>query len=208
MTLGCSFEIVALRVPEGGSSGIGGGIPDAGDALLGDDAPAPGFELIDQHGQPLALAELRGHPVVLDFVFTRCAGPCPILTGLLADVREALPAEQRARVRFVSITLDPEYDTPERLRDYARARRLDTRGWSFLTGPRDEVDGVVRAYGVGSTPAADGSAQLEHTLVTFLIDAEGRIAKRYLGLRFEPETIREDLAALLQDGEIEDGLAR
>ena len=191
------FEIVALRVPGGGSSGVGGGIEAPSDPLAGDDEPAPPFALVDQNGQRVALAELRGGPVVLDFVFTRCAGPCPILTGLLADVRDGLDAEQRPRVRFVSISLDPEYDTPERLRDYARARRLDTEGWSFLTGPRDEVDAVVRAYGVGSTPAADGSAQLEHTLATFLIDAEGRIARRYQGLRHEPETIRADIVDLL-----------
>lgn len=191
------FEIVDLRVPAGGSSGVGGGISEPSDPLAGDDEPAPGFALIDQRGEPVSLAGLRGGPVVLDFVFTRCAGPCPILTGLLADVREGLDADERVRVHFVSISLDPEHDTPERLREYAEARRIDTEGWSFLTGPRDEVDAVVRAYGVGSTPAADGSAQLEHTLVTFLIDAEGRIAKRYLGLRHEPEAIRADIEALL-----------
>ena len=190
------FEVVGLRVPAGGSSGVGGGVSRPADPLAPRDEPAPAFELVDQAGRTLALASLRGAPVVLDFVFTRCAGPCPILTGLLADVRDALAPEQREAVRFVSISLDPEHDTPERLRDYARARRVDTDGWSFLTGPRDEVDAVVRAYGVGSTPAPDGSAQLEHTLVTFLIDAEGRIAKRYLGLRHEPEAIRDDIAAL------------
>ena len=191
------FRIADLSVPAAGSSGVGGGMTEPADPLLGDSEPAPDFDLIDQRGEPLALESLRGGPVVLDFIFTRCAGPCPILTGLLADVREALEPEARERVRFVSISLDPEYDTPERLLEYARARRVDAPGWSFLTGPRERVDAVVRAYGVGSTPDPEGGVQLVHTLVTFLIDSEGRIAGRYLGLRHPPESIAGDIAELL-----------
>lgn len=192
-----SFEIVSLHAPGGSSSGQGGGVSAPADPLLGAADLAPPFRLIDQLGEPFELETLRGSPVVLDFIFTRCAGPCPILTGLLADARRALSPEQRARVRFVSITLDPAYDTPERLRDYARTRRVDTEGWSFLTGPVSDVDAVVRAYGVGNIPATDGSEQLAHTLVTFLIDAQGHVKQRLLGLNHSPQELRERIAALL-----------
>ena len=71
----------------------------------------------------------------------------------------------------------------------------DTGGWSFATGPVADVDAVVRAYGVGAVRAPSG--EIEHTLATFLIDADGNIAKRYLGTSHAPEAIRADIEALL-----------
>ena len=88
--------------------------------------------------------------------------------------------ELRERVRFVSISLDPEYDTPEVLTRYAQERGADLATWSFLTGPPAEVADVVKRFGVGTLRAADGS--IDHVVATFLIDEQGRIAKRWLGL--------------------------
>jgi len=194
---GEAFVIDAITRPGGsGAAGTsGGGTASATDALLGVAEPAPDFALVDQNGDALSLAALRGEPVLVDFVFTRCPGPCPVLTGIHRDVREGLDADAKARVHSVSISLDPVYDTPEVLRAYLEARRLDTTGWSFVTGPVDEVEAVVAAYGVGSVREADGN--IVHTLATFLIDAEGNIAKRYLGVRHDPKTIRADIEALL-----------
>jgi protein SCO1/2 len=191
---GGKFAIVALDAPGGdaGVAGVSGGAPDP---LAQQDVPAPDFALVDQDGRPATLSALRGKPVVLDFVFTRCPGPCPILTGLLADVREGLSAADRAAVHFVSITLDPAFDTPEVLRAYAGARGIDTAGWSFATGPEADVEAVVRAYGVGSTRQPNGD--IDHTLATFLISADGVIARRYLGVSHDPDAIRADLERLL-----------
>lgn len=193
---GQRYAIVALRAPaaegeagEAGSAGVSAG------ALARAADPAPDFALVDQAGQPVRSQDLRGGPVLLDFIFTRCPGPCPVLTGRHADVHAGLYQSERERVRFVSVTLDPEHDTPEVLAEYARERRLDTRRWSFLTGSAEEVAAVVRAYGVGAIRQPDGT--IDHTVATFLIDAKGRIARRYLGVEHEAEEIRRDIRALL-----------
>lgn len=192
---GGRYAIVALQAPDSRSTGEAGSAGVAAGALARAADPAPDFTLVDQHGRPLALRALRGGPVLLDFIFTRCPGPCPVLTGRHADVRKGLYAAERERVHFVSVTLDPEHDTPEVLADYARERRVDTEGWSFATGPAADVAAVVRAYGVGAIRQADGD--IDHTVATFLIDAEGRIARRYLGVGHQAEEIRRDIRALL-----------
>jgi protein SCO1/2 len=156
--------------------------------------PAPELSLTDQDGRTLSLAELRGRFVLVDFVYTQCPGPCPILTGVHAEVQRRLPAELRERTRFVSISLDPARDTPERLREYARARGADLGTWSFLTGPPAEVDAVLARFGVGRTPGEDG--EIDHLVVTFLVDPEGRIARRWVGLDHEADEILADIARM------------
>jgi protein SCO1/2 len=160
---------------------------------------AADFELVDQDGKRVTLAELRGRAVVLDFIFTHCPGPCPILTGIHVSLQRKLPDAVRDRTHFVSISLDPARDTPEALRAYAEARGADLSGWSFLTGSSEQIDAVLKGYGVGKRLPADGEGEIEHTVATFLIDPDGLVAKRYLGLQHEPETMLADLEALLRD---------
>ena len=164
-----------------------------GDSLVPTD-PAPLFELTDQRGERLALADLAGSTLLLDFIYTSCPGPCPLLTAANVSVQRELSSELRERVWFVSISIDPKNDTPEALAAYARARGVDLDNWSFLTGSVEEVDAVLAAYGVGRSHSAE--RELEHTVVRFLIDAEGRIVKRYLGLEHATETIAGDLRDL------------
>jgi cytochrome oxidase Cu insertion factor (SCO1/SenC/PrrC family)/Cu/Ag efflux protein CusF len=179
---------------------IGGGDPGAGGttgglaAVAPEDDPAPGFALVDQEGRDVSLVSLRGRWVLLDFVYTTCPGPCPILTGIHVDVQRSLPAALRERVRFVSISLDPARDTPEKLRAYGEARGADLASWSFLTGPEEAVDAVLRSYGVGTVLEPDGA--IEHVVVTFLIDDEGQIRKRYFGLDHDVAEYLRDLARL------------
>ncbi len=165
-----------------------------GDALLRSD-PAPDFALVDHDASPARLADLAGSVLLVDFVFTRCAGPCPILTTSHVRTWRALPERVHDRVRFVSISVDPAYDTPERLRAYAEARGADLEHWSFLTGPPEEVEPVLQAFGVGRT-LGEGD-QIEHTVITYLVDGEGRIVKRYFGLLHEPEALARDVVTLV-----------
>jgi protein SCO1/2 len=191
---GDRLEIVALETPGAGEAGSSGASSGADPLAVSGDA-APDFALVDQEGGRVSLAALRTKVVLLDFVYTSCPGPCPILTGILRDVREGLSPADRARVQLVSITLDPAHDTPEVLRAYASARKIDAHGWSFVTGPAADLDAVAHAYGVGSVRRPDG--EIEHTVATFLIDRGGKIVRRYLGTKHSSDAIRADIEKLL-----------
>jgi len=187
---GNSYEITEFSVI-GAGAGRSGTTPTL---ALADD-PAPPFHLTDQSGASLTLADLRGKAVLLDFIFTNCGGPCPILTGVKAEVQRALAPPLAARSHFVSITLDPVRDTPEVLRAYAQERRLDLSNWSFLTGTPELIDATLKAYGVGAVPVDGGDIQ--HTVATFLIAPDGQIARRYLGSGTQARELQADLEALL-----------
>ena len=163
-------------------------------SLASESQPAPAFTLTDQDGGQVSLSDLRGRLLLVDFVYTTCNGPCPILTARHVELQRALAADVRERVHFVSISLDPVHDTPEILSRYARARGADLADWSFLTGPEPEVADVVRRFGVGSLRAADGS--IEHTVATFLVDGRGIIVKRWLGLQHGTSEMGAQIASL------------
>jgi len=164
-----------------------------GDALLKSD-PAPAFALVDQAGRPLSLADLAGRVLLVDFVFTTCPGPCPILTSSHVRAQKLLPDDVRSGVHFVSISVDPEHDTPEALAAYAEARGADLAHWSFLTGTPAEIDPVLKGFGVGRTRTGD--EPVEHTVISYLVDGRGRIVKRYFGLQHEARDVAADLATL------------
>jgi protein SCO1/2 len=199
---GRSYRVVSAAVIETGLA-TSPDSPKLSDAAA-EQVLAPPFRLIDQNSNPLSLEDLRGRVVLLDFIYTSCPGPCPILTGLHVDVQRRLDPALRARVHFVSISLDPVRDTPTALREYARKRGAELSGWSFLTGPPEEVDAVIRAYGVGSARQPDGT--IAHLVVSFVIDGEGRIFHRYIGLEeMDPARIRADLEGLARRLSSSDG---
>jgi protein SCO1/2 len=187
-----SLRVVAARVVSEGEAGRSGTLGFAGAAQ--ELEPAPDFALVDQDGKPVTLDGLRGQVVLLDFVYTHCPGPCPILTGTHVAVQRALPPELAAKVRFVSISLDPARDTPEALRRYAAAHGADLARWSFLTGQPDAVADVLQRYGVGATPGENG--EIDHLVVTYLIDAEGRVARRFAGLEHRADALAAALGAV------------
>jgi protein SCO1/2 len=191
-----SLRVVAARVLEDpGAAGRSGTLEPAGFARAVTEAqPAPAFALIDQDRRPVSLASLRGHVLLLDFVYTHCPGPCPILTARHVEVQRALPPALAEKVRFVSISLDPARDTPEALRAYATARGADLARWSFLTGEVGQVGDVLERYGVGARPGKNG--EIDHLVITYVIDAEGRIARRFGGLEHSKETLVAALGAV------------
>ncbi len=188
-----SLRVVAARVvAQAGEAGCPGSLGFAG--AVAERSLAPDFSLVDQDGRPVSLASLRGKVLLLDFVYTHCPGPCPILTGTHVSVQRALPPELTEKVHFVSISLDPERDTPEAFRRYAEARGVDLATWSFLGGAPDAVADVIARYGVGATPGESG--EIEHLVITYLIDAEGRITRRFAGLEHRAESLVAAIAAV------------
>jgi protein SCO1 len=158
---------------------------------------APEFVLVDQRGHRLSLADLRGKVLALSFVFTTCSDTCPIVTAKLVDIQRRLGGEFGHRVHFVSISVDPLTDTPERLRAYAAKFNADTPGWSFLTGTPEQIENVVRRFGAYARHAEHGA--VDHLNLTSLIDPQGRLRVQYLGYRFRVDEMLADLQALLRE---------
>ena len=159
--------------------------------------PAPEFNLTDQDGRRVALKELRGKVLAVTFIFASCTDTCPLLTAKLAAVQDRLGAAFGPDVRFVSITVDPERDTPHVLKRYAQAHRANPAGWSFLTGTPAEIRGVAASYGViyKKTPSGD----VDHTFLTSLVDRGGTLRVQYMGVRFDPDELLHDLQGLSKE---------
>ena len=157
---------------------------------------APDFLLEDQAGQPVRLADLRGQVVLVDFIYTRCPGPCPAQTHDLVTVQRGLSETGRSGSQFFSVTLEPEVDDGPTLAAYAKAQGVDLAGWSFLTGDPEEVHAVARAWGVGATPEDNG--EIAHTLHSFLVDDRGYQVARYSSRDRDPDTIRQDIERFVE----------
>lgn len=95
------------------------------------------FKLTDQRGKTVTLEDLRGHVWIADIIFTRCAGPCPEMTRQMRMLQEKLSSLRS--VQFVSLTTDPEFDTPAVLARYAERFDADQQSWRFLTGTKAEI---------------------------------------------------------------------
>jgi len=98
------------------------------------------FELTDQDGQTVTRADLMGAPFALAFIFTTCTGPCPIISGKMVELQDELEGTQ---IQLVSLSVDPEYDTPEVLKAYAENVGADTRRWRLLTGDEEAIDSLI-----------------------------------------------------------------
>lgn len=158
---------------------------------------APDFTLTTQDGAPMSLRDLRGKVVAVAFIFASCTDVCPMLTDNMARVREKLDTAFGTRIAFVSITVDPERDTPDVLKEHAQLFGADVKGWSFLTGDPAIVHEVGRKYGVIAMKKADGD--VDHTLLTSLVDRNGILRVQYLGAGFDLEEFRGDLLSLLDE---------
>lgn len=101
----------------------------------------PDFELTDQDGRPVDASILDGHVTILAFIFTNCPFACPGMTGQMVEHQDRL---EGTGVRFLSISVDPDNDTPEVLRAYGERNEVDFERWSFLTGPFEQVRSIVR----------------------------------------------------------------
>ena len=156
--------------------------------------PAPEFTLTNQDGKRIALKDLRGKVLAITFIFASCADTCPLLTATMAGLQDRLGAAFGPDIQFVSITVDPERDTPEALKRYADAHRANGYGWSFLSGTPAEIREVARRYGVyyRKTPSGD----VDHTFLTSLVDRGGTLRVQYMGTRFNPDEMLRDLKNL------------
>jgi protein SCO1/2 len=157
---------------------------------------APDFLLRTQDGDEIALDKFRGKVVAVSFIFASCSTTCPLLTAKLAAVQDRLGSDFGSKIAFLSITVDPEHDSPDVLKRYAETFGADQAGWKFLTGSPDAVRTIERRYGVFASRAPD--RELEHTNLISLVDPRGMLRVQYLGVRFDPDELRRDLLSLVR----------
>ncbi|MEK9949023.1 MAG: SCO family protein [Verrucomicrobiales bacterium] len=155
------------------------------------------MDLVDQEGEPVNLQTFRGQPWFANIIFTRCPGPCARMTQKMRQLQEALPAEA-SEVQLVSLTTDPDFDTPEVLSQYARKFQADTQSWKFLTGTKEEIVRVSTQEWL-LVMLEKGEAEREspndiflHSTLTVLMDGLGRIRGTY---------------EILEEGQLEEALA-
>ncbi len=163
------------------------------------------MDLVDQEGEPVNLQTFRGQPWFANIIFTRCPGPCARMTQKMRQLQEALPAEA-SEVQLVSLTTDPDFDTPEVLSQYARKFQADIRSWKFLTGTKEEIVRVSTQEWL-LVMLEKGEAEREspndiflHSTLTVLMDGLGRIRGTYEILdEGQLEEALADLQRLLQE---------
>jgi protein SCO1/2 len=164
------------------------------------DKPVKNFTLIDQTGKKFQLADARGKVVGLTFVYTRCPDVCPLFTAKFASLQRDLTAKEQQRKTqtdylLLTITTDPEYDTPAQLKSYAELFKPDFSKWSFLTGDKDALAKVWKDFGV-SVRKISGGQQIQHTALTTLIDRDGKRRVDYYGEKWHEKQFLQDLVSL------------
>jgi protein SCO1/2 len=165
---------------------------------LPDYGAAPQFSLTDQSDQPFASADTTNRVVLVDFIYTTCTDICPLLSARMRDLQERLKSEDLfgSQVLLLSITVDPQRDTPAVLAEYGERFHADPAGWRFLTGDREILrhllhDGFKVGFPTGAKPRADDPGWL-HTNRFVLIDRAGHV-------RGYPTLGDRDLDAILDD---------
>jgi cytochrome oxidase Cu insertion factor (SCO1/SenC/PrrC family) len=158
----------------------------------------PDFAFTERSGKTVQLADLEGELWVVDFIFTRCGSTCPMLSSRMFAIQSALEPDEP--VRLVSVSVDPEFDTPEVLIPYAERFKADPERWLFLTGDRSEIYAWIRGgfnLGVEEASGAQrdaGAEEIIHSTRLVVVDREGRIRGYYDAVA--PESVDEVVAAL------------
>lgn len=175
--------------PETASSGF---------ELLKPGETVPEQLLIDQDGTPRPLSRLRGHRIALTFIYTRCPMPdfCPLMDRHFQTVqREITRNPALSDVRLVSVSFDPQFDTPPVMKAHAERLQADPLIWTFVTGEREEITRFAARFGVSVERAERNPIDITHNLRTAIIDAEGRLVKVRTGNDWTPADVLADLEA-------------
>lgn len=189
---GCNSNTAPL--PETPAQSANGAAPGSFPATNRADC-LPAIDLVDQHGQTVSLAALKGKPVLIDFIYANCATACPVLTSRFAQIAGKLGGDLGTRITLVSLTIDPERDHPAQLLAYAKTHAADRHGWLLLTGTPAAVEAVLRIYGLKREREADGT--IAHVTTSFLINADGQQMRMYDTMEVAPATVIGDIDRVL-----------
>jgi protein SCO1 len=142
----------------------------------------PDFTMTSQDGKAVKLSDLRGHVVVLTFIYTRCPLPdfCPLMDKKFSDLAQRLGAfaTRASKIRLISLSFDPEHDTPELLRKHAQVRGATPPLWSYAVASHSELAKIGVPLGLYYQP---GDTEIAHNLCTAIIDPGGNLARLDVG---------------------------
>ncbi|HSZ23734.1 MAG TPA: SCO family protein [Candidatus Sulfotelmatobacter sp.] len=155
-------------------------------------------KLVDQNGDAVVLSSLKGKPLLVDFIYTSCPGPCLMETAKFANVALRLGNDLGSKVTLVSISVDPEHDGPKQLLDYSRQQGADEKGWYFLTGGPGDVDQALAGFKLSRQIEPDGS--VGHLVNMMLIGPDGRLVREYNGQIVKAQDIVDDVKKTLSNG--------
>jgi protein SCO1 len=158
---------------------------------------APAFVLLNQEGNRFDSTTLRGKVVVLNFIFTTCTDVCPLFTANFAQLQRTLKNEPAGNVFLVSITTDPEVDSPKVLKSYAQRYGADFQNWAFLTGSESQLKQVWKGFDVRVIKKGRGLVQ--HTSLTTVIDRQGVRRFNFFGEKWPLKDLLRDTSALLEE---------
>lgn len=196
----CTTPIVSLLVAAGltgGGCGVGTTPEQGSENDLSALWTLPSFSLTDQSGEPFGTEQMQGHVAIVNFIFTRCGSTCPIQTANLVRLQKRLRDDPEwERIRIVSISVDPDYDTPDVLTEYAANAGADPLHWSFLTGSREEIWRLSEKgfkLGVGQEPNM-AVGPIFHSERFVLVDPRGGVRGLYNGTSTEAlDGLRRDV---------------
>lgn len=169
--------------------------PKPGDAV-------PDFHLVNQDNKPVHLAQYQGKLLLVTFIYTRCPLPdyCALMSNNFADIDGELQLDPALykQTHLLSISFDPEHDTPYILRSYGETRtgkydKETFEHWEFATGTPEEVKKMAQFFGLTYIPENN---QIVHTLQTALITPDGKIAKLYSGNEWKPADVLQDIKTI------------
>jgi protein SCO1/2 len=162
------------------------------DSVLPLKGTVPEFSFTDSHNETISKNEMIGKVWVADFIFTTCNMACPVMTGNMNLIHKAF--KENDDVRIVSISVYPEYDTPEVLTEYASRYNANTDRWHFLTGPEELVKEIIKnGFKIG-----DYEDIIFHSEKFALVDQQGQIRGYYNGMKTEEMTqLKTDIKKLL-----------
>jgi protein SCO1/2 len=172
----------------------------AGFELTKTGAPVPNQTFIDQDGKSVNLEAFKGSALIVTFMYTSCPMPtmCPLMDKNFAKIQTTLKAQNNSlKVHLLSVSFDPQIDTPAVLKQHAASLGADPQLWTFVTGDRDAIDKWASGFGISISRSTTDPRDITHNLRTALIDREGNLVQTYSGNEWTPEQVLADVRVMV-----------
>jgi protein SCO1 len=163
-------------------------------------SPVPNQTFVNQDGKSVSLDSFRGDALIVTFIYTNCPMPtmCPLMDTNFAKIQAKLKEQNNLlKAHLLSVSFDPQVDTPPVMKKHAESLGADPRLWSFVTGDRDEIDKWASGFGVSISRAMNDPRDITHNLRTVLLDRQGNLVQVYNGNEWTPEQVLADVRVMV-----------